>query len=1472
MGGVQKKQQLSDKSQSMSVRFCVLSLTVLFVVLVHPAAAQNIPKNPNKTEAGLRQGKWTLIFDNDWKEISTSANATYYRVIEYQQGKPTGTTRDYFADGRLQWEGQLLSENPDVNTGICTWYNDDGTKQRESNYVNGKREGKEVLYYQGKKYAEGTYTHEQKNLDWIYYGTDFGSLSATATQFYQLKDYAKAEPAFKKALAVATAEFGTSSVQYRDTRWWMYFLYSDQKNVREAVAAIRDAARASAVLRDEFEIRVIEDAERFADKLKNDKQYSEALSLFRLASRIREQRNWLSDASYYKDLKGTLDVLYWQGKKDSLHYYFEKIASVLPGERQLGTHLYDWASYSVGQKQPAYFGKIEKACEDYLRDREQKNLKDAGYAEGLLAYGKIQQAKSQYERALKSFADARTALNPEESQKLYYKSLQLSAGAYNESKRYDANARNVFETLGQWSDRFAEYLGTEYIDALAEIVRYAKATANYPLAEQTLVKLLPATEKQYGKASAEYKVIAVTLSEVYNAQGKTDLAKATAQNLTASDQEQLANFMGVGSSNNDPALLQEALAQGRFAEAVTIFERSYSVMKTYYETKQDYEGLVLISSGVALCYQQTGELYKAGQLLLETKKIADAHLDKTSENYMNMLLTLGDYYSATGQFKEADDAFYSGMEILNKSRTDSNAKKNDELYYRLAGRMAGLYARWEYFRDSEKLYYDVLAYREKTTGKNSLEYHFTATELADLYQRMRMFVRAADLYEEAMPVIRKEMGEQSFVYIDASRNLANIYLLQGNYRASENAYLTAKNFYQSAMGTKSDRYRGALADLGLLYTYSGQWAKAAPIYHDQVALNLEQVRNLFPLLSEKEKADFYSIARSQFNTYNVFAMHQLREVPAEAGEMYNLQLVSKSLLFKATDRVRTSVLNSNDESLKTRYSEWKTAREQLSKVYQLSAEQKKTAGIDEEKLEKTVNELERELTVKSELFAKLISDNPDWKKIRAALKPGEAAVEMVRIVEALPEFTFDYIGKGITIDTLDAEGYARVNNLEVKCSGLKAGLRVGETILSISNQTTKGKSMDDIIDLLQSSPATLVVRKKNSKATYTVAIASDSVFYRSYPKKVRYVALVVKPELQAPAFVVLPNGDAMETKYAKFYRNAITHQVEDVYSYPIFWAPIRAAVGNSRKIYFSPDGVYNTINPNTLYDPDTKHYVLDDTELVLVSNTADVLRPSISSASKKAVLIGFPDYNKAGSSAVKQLSEFTVLKKDSAQRFMNGNTVTELPGTRVEVNAIETLLRPKMDVLKFMAGEASEERVKAMDAPRLLHIATHGFFLDDISASDEDQRGVTGVSNAALAKNPLLRSGLLLAGAGKTISEGRQSNQTEDGVLTAFEALNLNLNQTEMVVLSACETGLGQVQTGEGVYGLQRAFRAAGAQSVLMSLWKVDDQATQQLMTGFYGEWLTTGKKQTAFRKAQLALRQKFSHPYYWGAFVMMGE
>lgn len=169
-----------------------------------------------------------------------------------------------------------------------------------------------------------------------------------------------------------------------------------------------------------------------------------------------------------------------------------------------------------------------------------------------------------------------------------------------------------------------------------------------------------------------------------------------------------------------------------------------------------------------------------------------------------------------------------------------------------------------------------------------------------------------------------------------------------------------------------------------------------------------------------------------------------------------------------------------------------------------------------------------------------------------------------------------------------------------------------------------------------------------------------------------------------------------------------------------------------------------------------------------------------------------------------------------------------------------------------------------------MHIATHGYFLQDVEGS---VGSVYGVDAENASKNPLLRSGLILADAKGAIGDDQTMivADHENGILTAYEAMNLDLEGTDLVIMSACETGLGDVKSGEGVYGLQRSFLVAGADALIMSLWKVDDEATQLLMSNFYTNWVKGGDKQKAFKQAQLQLMAKYKDPYFWGAFVMIG-
>jgi len=138
----------------------------------------------------------------------------------------------------------------------------------------------------------------------------------------------------------------------------------------------------------------------------------------------------------------------------------------------------------------------------------------------------------------------------------------------------------------------------------------------------------------------------------------------------------------------------------------------------------------------------------------------------------------------------------------------------------------------------------------------------------------------------------------------------------------------------------------------------------------------------------------------------------------------------------------------------------------------------------------------------------------------------------------------------------------------------------------------------------------------------------------------------------------------------------------------------------------------------------------------------------------------------------------------------------------------------------------------------------------------------------------LLRSGLMLTGAAEANSHSQTLDSSNNGIMTSYEAMNLDLKGTDLVVRSACETGLGEVKAGEGVYGLQRAFLVAGAEAIIMSLWKVDDEPTQQLMNHFYANWVKTNDRPKAFKQAQqqLMANEKFKVPLYWGAFVMMED
>jgi CHAT domain-containing protein/Tfp pilus assembly protein PilF len=315
-------------------------------------------------------------------------------------------------------------------------------------------------------------------------------------------------------------------------------------------------------------------------------------------------------------------------------------------------------------------------------------------------------------------------------------------------------------------------------------------------------------------------------------------------------------------------------------------------------------------------------------------------------------------------------------------------------------------------------------------------------------------------------------------------------------------------------------------------------------------------------------------------------------------------------------------------------------------------------------------------------------------------------------------------------------------------------------------------------------------------------------------------------------------------------------------------------LGTAEHLLLAPDGQLNLIPFAALVD-DNQRYLVERYRLTHLTSGRDLLKVPAPASSNPPLLLGNPDYSQAAQPATVSTHRGVALSRAPELGQLQ---FAQLPGTEAEVTTIAQLLG---QATVLTGATATETALKQAQAPRILHIATHGFFLEDIAPppSSLAQRAAPNISPSmgmrapidrpdALQTHPLLRSGLALAGFNP-----RQSTP-DDGVLTALEASTLNLQGTQLVVLSACETGVGDVATGEGVYGLRRALTLAGAESLLTSLWQVDDQATKDLMVDYYQRLLDQAGRSEALRQAQLAMRQNptYRHPYYWAALVFSGD
>lgn len=367
----------------------------------------------------------------------------------------------------------------------------------------------------------------------------------------------------------------------------------------------------------------------------------------------------------------------------------------------------------------------------------------------------------------------------------------------------------------------------------------------------------------------------------------------------------------------------------------------------------------------------------------------------------------------------------------------------------------------------------------------------------------------------------------------------------------------------------------------------------------------------------------------------------------------------------------------------------------------------------------------------------------------------------------------------------------------------------------------------------------------------------------------RYLAYVLQREGE-PRFVDLGETKAIDEAANKFLGALRDPNRKDVLELgraldEKTMRPIRGQLGEARQIIFSPDGMLNLVPIGSLVDEKGK-FLVQDYSISYVVSGRDLMRMGARVPARSPdVVIANPIFGSRAAQGEEPSS--TGERKASG---LSGAFFGDLPGTGEEAEAIGKIF-PGARVLT--QGEATEKAFKELHGPRLLHVATHGFFLKGAETARKSSRGLdleldTPHTKESHAPNPLIYSGLALSQANSRPGEG------EDGILTALEASGLDLWGTKLVVLSACETGLGELENGEGVSGLRRALFTAGAESAIMSLWKVDDEATRDLMIDIYARLSKGSGRAESLRQAQLGLlgNKNFGHPYFWASFVEVGD
>jgi len=844
--------------------------------------------------------------------------------------------------------------------------------------------------------------------------------------------------------------------------------------------------------------------------------------------------------------------------------------------------------------------------------------------------------------------------------------------------------------------------------------------------------------------------------------------------------------------------------------------------------------------------------------------------DTSNGKYISTLNKLYKLYYENGKYEEAE---FILLNILDIRKKNLGEKHSD--YLTALNNLAVVYYYQDKYLDAEISYLKVIDERKNILGvdpDNTRDYISSLNNLAEIYRLQKKFVKAKNLYEEAYKISRIKLKDNEEVYISVTNNLALLHVNMKEYELAGEFLIETLELIKKNYGRENLMYASTLGNMASLYAYLEEDTEVIiPLLINALQIRKDIVGVNHPLYVESliNLAKAYKRVK-KYNQAEPLLLNSLeisKEIYGVNHQQYIDCLVELSILYRNLDlnnkafhyfesyvilnKIRLKEVSSiliEEELINYVLSNKLSFEEILSfiKDYPIQYPTININYFDNELLLKNLSQNNQELIKKS---IQGIGNETLLEKYRQFLKNKSILLKLQELpLSEQPKY----------VETLKIE----IAQLEKELVNKSASF----------SEFKKNISRDfyDVINKLKSDEIVIDLVSFN----YFSSKAKDNIVY---------AAFVISKDIKAPKFITLFEEEKLQLLLTRNKSQQDSTQIDKQYLdkaiSDLFLKPLENELQGITTIYLSPTGLGHQIDFAAL--PLSGNQTLGEKyNLHILSSPAELIDYKISSLDKKnnieLLLYGGIDYNKSNPKTEidKEIVEPT--NDIAALRSQSGISGFDyLNGTNNEINQIQ--LKGSLNgftTTVYKESEATEESIKQLDertAPYALHLATHGFFFPDpeqeIPNDNFIEQGKSKIYKAS--DDPMMRSGLLFAGANNYWGKTAGNTTTEDGILNASEISNLDLSACQLVVLSACETGLGEVKGSEGVFGLQRAFKMAGVKNIIMSLWKVPDTQTAELFDIFYSECFAGKTIHEAFQSAQAKMKAKYS-PYYWAGFVLL--